>query len=1264
MAKGQTKKVPVKVQAKVQPKIKTEVQADNMIFALDIGTRSIIGMVGVVEEDKVKIIAIEKEEHTERAMVDGQIENIEKVSTLAKKVKKRLEDKVHAKLKRVSVAAAGRALRTSRVDYEMVLQGPQIIDDEVINRLEAGAISKAEAQFDAENEAQEDTRRFYLVGYTVCQYYLDQYMISSLKDHRGKHIKVDLIATFLPSEVVESLYTTMNKIGLEVASITLEPIAAINAAIPENLRLLNLVIVDIGAGTSDIAACTGGSVTGYTMATIAGDEITESIMKEFLVDFMTAENMKAQIEQQEEVVFTDILGFERKCSREEIFRCIQGMSESLCMEIAEKVLEVNGSAPSALFLAGGGSKLAGLRDGLTAALEMDQNRVAIAGNNFRTNAFSDEYDLNNPEYATPLGIAISSGLNMINDSFRVTLNEKSAKLFRSGSFTVMNLLMMNGYGFQDMLGRSGASVSVRINGKRKVFYGMAAQPASLFINKKEGRLSDIVRAGDHIEFVPAVQGLSAKPCVRDVEGAAECLELTLNGQPADLETPLKNGDIILMMLSDEQLAARKREAEKKAAEEAAEARAKQEEDLGEAGDEIESEDGSDAEYEIAAEDGSNAEREVEAEYASEAEDGTEAEHALKAGYETGTEHVTETEYVSTAEQEIVAGYESASEHEIIMGDEPEAEHEISIEHEPEAGQETAAGHVSKVEHEIAAGHVLEAGQETTAGHVSETEHEIGTEYVPEAEHKIETEHISEADNIPEVQSISKMENIPDTESVSKTGHISEAGNPAAGKMEPVKEEIPVSEVESASAMNSVREAKQDLSEKETAQETLPIESMHEELSNAQSEPMPTEPQSIPTEPHSISEPMSIEPQSVPSELMLIEPQSIPSKPMTIESQSIPSEPMTIESQSVPSEQMPMEPQSIPSDPMPEEMQSTQPKPMSSDPQSLQPESMTEELLASQAEPMAEETWNPQIRLSETGQGSEILSVPGEGYRQQPKQGTAAKPTPQSGQAAGEMRSLADRLYDGDEKSLVQGTLNLESETDDMSAASAVPPKRNHTQRSIFSAKERTSKFPSIKEALASKGFSTAKEPAALRGYSPVKESNVPRESVRPKEPAQPKEPAIPGAPAQSRESAMAGAPVQPKESSIPGVSAQPKESAMSGGASQPEGTMMQKDASTYRLGGVRKTPLRNMSAGTGTIPSPGSAPSSRSGTILFYLNDAPLRLPLKKDGDSYYLMDMIEYSGIDLKQPKGRVTLSVNGEPGTFMQKLFERDIIRIVEEV
>lgn len=536
--------------AKAQMK-KGTVQAEQTVFALDIGTRSIIGMVGIVQDGKVKILAIEKEEHAERAMIDGQIENIEKVAALADKVKKRLENLLDIQLSRVCVAAAGRALRTRRAEFELELPQTQTIDDEVISRLEAGAISRAEEAFNEEKEAQGDSRRFYLAGYTVCQYYLDQYGMMSLKDHRGRKVKVDLIATFLPSEVVESLYTTMNKIGLEVASITLEPIAAINAAIPENLRLLNLVMVDIGAGTSDIAACTGGSVAGYTMATVAGDEVTEAVMKKYLVDFGTAEKIKAQMDQEKEIVFSDILGFEHKVTREDVFQAIESVSEVLCKEISEKILEVNGGPPSALFLAGGGSKLAGLKDGLASVLKMDANRVAIAGSYFQASAFSDEYDLNNPEYATPLGIAVSAGLNMINDSFRVVLNGKPAKLFRSGSFTALNLLMMNGYGFRDIMGRPGGNITITVNGQRRVFYGTAAEPASLVINGKEGKLSQIIRAGDSIDFVPAKAGTPAEAYLGDLEGAATCKELRLNGEYAFLETPLKSGDVIVMGIADE-----------------------------------------------------------------------------------------------------------------------------------------------------------------------------------------------------------------------------------------------------------------------------------------------------------------------------------------------------------------------------------------------------------------------------------------------------------------------------------------------------------------------------------------------------------------------------------------------------------------------------------------------------------------------------------------------------------------------------------------
>ena len=68
--------------------------------------------------------------------------------------------------------------------------------------------------------------------------------------------------------------------------------------------------------------------------------------------------------------------------------------------------------------------------------------------------------------------------------------------------------------------------------------------------------------------------------------------------------------------------------------------------------------------------------------------------------------------------------------------------------------------------------------------------------------------------------------------------------------------------------------------------------------------------------------------------------------------------------------------------------------------------------------------------------------------------------------------------------------------------------------------------------------------------------------------------------------------------------------------------------------------------------------------ILFYLNDAPLRLPPKKDGSCYYLMDLLQYSGIDLKNPRGVVKLSVNGFSSMFRQELKAGDQIRIEEEI
>ena len=238
-------------------------QDTELVFALDIGTRSIIGVAGRVVDDRLEVLSIEKEEHGKRAMLDGQIEDIDLVARVARRVTERMEEKLGCQLSRVCVAAAGRALRTEKGHYAMDLPQVSRINSDLISQLESGAVSDAESKL---NESRESQRRFYLVGYTVSSYLLDRYPLTSLKDHNGQQLEADVVATFLPSEVVESLYTVMEAAGLEVASLTLEPIAALNAVIPTDLRLLNLVLADIGAGTSDIAVCRDGAVVGYTMA--------------------------------------------------------------------------------------------------------------------------------------------------------------------------------------------------------------------------------------------------------------------------------------------------------------------------------------------------------------------------------------------------------------------------------------------------------------------------------------------------------------------------------------------------------------------------------------------------------------------------------------------------------------------------------------------------------------------------------------------------------------------------------------------------------------------------------------------------------------------------------------------------------------------------------------------------------------------------------------------------------------------------------------
>lgn len=516
---------------------------EELTFALDIGTRSVIGVVGSSREELFHVHQVAVMEHLHRAVVDGQIEDIQQTARVAQAVKEQLEAQVGRPLRQVHVAAAGRMLKTQRISTTITLDDKQPLQQREIFLLESQAIQQAYEQLVGELTGEDRVQGFYCVGHSVVEYTLDGYPYSTLTGHRGRVAGVELIATFLPDEVVESLYSTMRHIDLQIASITLEPIAAISAVIPKELRLLNIALVDVGAGTSDIAVASGGSISAYTMATVAGDEITEQIMKELLVDFQTAERVKFELgsgnpDTMEDLEYIDILGLPSSVGARDLCERITPAIQNLADTIAQRILEANGKAPMAVFMVGGGSRTPRLCQTLAQSLGIEPSKIAIGGNNYMKRRIQGDDRWLGAEYATPMGIALTAVAEVGRQDFTVTLNGEPFSLQSGGSVTVMELLLRGGYQYGQIIGRSGKSISFFLGGEKKLLRGQLPTLAEIQVNGQMASITTPLQAGDVIQFTPAVNGQDADGRLGQVLEGSPPFWVTLDGRSVQAGTQL------------------------------------------------------------------------------------------------------------------------------------------------------------------------------------------------------------------------------------------------------------------------------------------------------------------------------------------------------------------------------------------------------------------------------------------------------------------------------------------------------------------------------------------------------------------------------------------------------------------------------------------------------------------------------------------------------------------------------------------------------
>ncbi|MBE3550422.1 MAG: Cell division protein FtsA [Brockia lithotrophica] len=502
-----------------------------MRFALDIGTQNVVGvLLEEVDQDKgdgkrvFRPIAWAEAAHVHGAMRDGQVLDAARAADTVRRVVDALLASADVpRLPPVRLAAAGRALTTAHGRAREVHGTRRRFAEQDASRLVWEAL---------ENARSEAPKGATLVGYEVVRFVLDGEEYPSLAGQSGFVAEGEVLATFLPRSVLDGLLATVERAGLEPHSITLEPLAALHAVVPSELRHLDLALVDMGAGTSDVAIVREGKIVAYRMLPLAGDELTEALARELFAGIDEAERVKREAygngaAAEDLLSFEDALGRGRKIRVAEVREILRPTLARIADALAE-LLAPEAVRPQGIFLVGGTSHIPDWPRMLADRLGLPQERIVRRdARGIRRLALAAD-DPAGPETVTPYAI----GLAEEDATLRATgvwVNERPAVVLSFRTPTVADALLAAGLGPRDAYGPPGAGVSVRVNGEVRTFPGELGSPPTLERKGERVTPDTPVAAGDRITVRRGAPGRPRQLAVRDLLRAQDYVPLVLNG---------------------------------------------------------------------------------------------------------------------------------------------------------------------------------------------------------------------------------------------------------------------------------------------------------------------------------------------------------------------------------------------------------------------------------------------------------------------------------------------------------------------------------------------------------------------------------------------------------------------------------------------------------------------------------------------------------------------------------------------------------------
>ena len=343
-------------------------QANPHFVGLDVGTstvRCIVGMFDTPESTTPSIIGYGSSLNS--GMRKGVVVHVEDVAQAVAQAVNEAERVSGIRITRATVNINGAHVGgvNSRGVIAISTSNREITDDDRHRVEEAATIIKLPPNRD-------------IVQVFAKNYRLDGQ--ENIKDPVGMHgvrLEVDTHIVTASSPCVRSLQASLEKAGVAVNNLTVSSLAAAEAVLSRQQKESGTVLLDIGAGTTNLVVFEDGEVQHVAVLPIGGIHLTNDLAIGLRTDLDIAESAKLEHGTLKEnkkpgIVSVRHEGREYRFNESDIHMVIEARIEEL-LEYADKELKkINKSRklPGGVVLVGGTSKLPGLADYARDAMEL------------------------------------------------------------------------------------------------------------------------------------------------------------------------------------------------------------------------------------------------------------------------------------------------------------------------------------------------------------------------------------------------------------------------------------------------------------------------------------------------------------------------------------------------------------------------------------------------------------------------------------------------------------------------------------------------------------------------------------------------------------------------------------------------------------------------------------------------------------------------------------------------------------------------------